>query len=98
LITFKTFAMARAFTTTFFYNGKIYTAVISQINGSLTIYIPDETLHSLLPDGRISFNPQQGIKIDTPQLSPAQDLLISILSVIETQHSEVLQGKKEQQQ
>ena len=89
--------MARAFTTNFSYNGNTYTAVISQVNGSITIYIPDETLHSLLPEGRISFNPQQGIKIDAPELSPAQELVISILSALETQHSEILQGKKEQQ-
>ncbi len=90
--------MARVFTTTFPYQGKSYTAVISQIDGSLTIYIPDESLHSILPGGRVSFHSHQGIKIDTPQLSPVQDLIISVLGAIEVQNSNMVQRKKEQQQ
>ncbi len=88
--------MARVFTTTFHYQEKSYTAVISQIGGSLTIYIPEETLHSILPAGRVSFNLKDGIHIDTPQLSPAQDLIVSVLGTIEAKNTNLMQRKNEQ--
>jgi len=75
--------MARAFTSTFTYEGKNYTAVITQIYGSVSIYVPDERLHHILPQGKFTFNPAQGVKIDTPKLSPAQNLVLSILSAVE---------------
>lgn len=95
LITDKTNAMARAFTINFPYNGSTYTAIITQIDGSITIYIPDETLHSILPQGKISYNPQQGIQVDSPRLKPAQDLIVTILGVIEEKIKDVSQDRKE---
>ena len=87
--------MARAFTINFPYNGSTYTAVITQTDGSITIYIPDETLHSILPQGKVSFNPQQGIQVDTPRLKPAQDLIVTILGVAEEKIKDVSQERKE---
>jgi hypothetical protein len=75
--------MARTFTTTFYYNGKSYTAVISQIDGSMSIYVPDESLHSILPHGRVSIDAQKGLQINTPRLTPAQNLVLAILSAVE---------------
>lgn len=94
-ITDKTHAMARAFTINFPYNGSTYTAVITQTDGSITIYIPDETLHSILPLGKVSFDPQQGIQVDSPRLKPAQDLIVTILGVAEEKIKDVSQERKE---
>lgn len=77
--------MARVFTTSFSYNEKIYTAVISQIDGSLSIYVPDESLHTILPKGKVTFNPEIGLKIDRPRLSREQHLVLNILTSIELQ-------------
>lgn len=85
--------MARAFTVNFFYKDKTYTAVISQLDGSMSIYVPDETLHSILPHGKFTFKTQQGIRVDTPQLLPAQDLVVTILGVIEERFNEVPKEK-----
>ena len=79
--------MARAFTSSFAYENKSYTAVITQIDGSVGIYVPDESLHHILPKGKFTFDPAQGFKIDTPRLSPAQQLILSILSAVELQSS-----------
>ena len=81
--------MARAFTINFNYNSKTYLAVISQVKTSINIYIPDETLHSILPQGKISFNLQDGIHVDTPELKPAKDLIVTVLGVLEEKCSEV---------
>lgn len=78
--------MARTFTTLFSYSGNIYTAVISHVNGTINIYVPDESLHDILPNGRANFNPQEGFTIDTPRLSSAQKLVLHILSSIEKQN------------
>ncbi|HVF81298.1 MAG TPA: hypothetical protein VM884_05170 [Flavisolibacter sp.] len=87
--------MGRIFTTTFLNNGEPYTAVISQIDGSMSIFLPDESLHTILPQGRISIDAQKGLKIDTPHLSPAQKLVLSILSTLEIHNSPALKVEKE---
>jgi hypothetical protein len=87
--------MARVFTTTFINNGKTYTAVISQIDGSISIYVPDESLHSILPKGRISIDAQKGLKIDTPEITPAQNLVLTILSTVEIHYSPASKMVKE---
>lgn len=85
--------MARSFTINFPYNGGNYAAVISQIDGSTTIYIPNHTLQTLIPQGRFSFNLQQGVQIDKPQLTPAQDLIVTVIGVIEAKCQEAEAGK-----
>ncbi|HVF97721.1 MAG TPA: hypothetical protein VM871_10380 [Flavisolibacter sp.] len=74
--------MARVSTTSFSYKGKLYTAVVSQVDGAVNIYVPDEDLHGILPNGKASFHPAQGLKIDRPRLSPAQHLLLNILTTV----------------
>ena len=78
--------MARVFTTLFNYYDKAYTAVITQIDGSVSLYVPDERLHHIIPRGRFSYNPEQGLKIDTPKLNPLQNLILTILAAAEQQH------------
>jgi hypothetical protein len=75
--------MARTFSTLFSYNGQTYTAVISNFDGTVNIYVPDETLHHILPRGKASCNLSQAFKIDAAKLSPAQHLILSILNSIE---------------
>lgn len=83
--------MSRAFTLHFTYNGNTYVAVISQRSGTTTIYLPDESLHDVLPQGRISFDSQQGILLDCPELKKANDLIVSILAVMNEKSREAQQ-------
>ena len=78
--------MARAFTTQFSHHDKAYTAVITQIDGSVSFYVPDESLHHIIPQGRFSFNPQQGLLISTPSLDPLQNLVLDIFMAMELQN------------
>ena len=89
--------MARIFTTFFSYKDNLYTAVITRNDGIVTIYVPDESLHSILPAGKATFNSQEGLKIDTHRLSPAQHLILNILTSIEKQSEaeQVIQRKSE---
>lgn len=75
--------MARVLTTSFLYNGKSYAAVISHLDGAVSIYVPDESLHGILPNGKAIYNSKEGLKIDTPKLTPQQCLLLSILTSLE---------------
>jgi hypothetical protein len=79
--------MAKAFTTSFSYCGKLYTAVIYQSDGCMIIYLPDESLHSILPDGKYTFNPAKGFAIDTPRLTPAQNLILRVLTALDMDNS-----------
>lgn len=88
--------MARTFTTLFSYNGENYTAVISQLNGTTSIYVPDESLHDILPAGKATYQTAQGLKIDTPTLSPAQRLILSVLTSIEGPDAGILKTIKEE--
>jgi hypothetical protein len=75
--------MARVFTTSFYFNGKSYTAVVSQLDGKMNIYVPDENLHSIIPNGKATFHPDQGMKIDRTLPVSLQDLLLNIIISIE---------------
>lgn len=85
IIMHQTQEMARAFTTEFTYHNKTYTAVISQVDGHISVYVPDDSLHDILPKGKASVNPVQGIKVNTPHLTAEQDLLLCILSALDIQ-------------
>lgn len=45
--------MIRVFTTFFHFRNRTYIAVITRLECVLDIYIPDESLHEILPSGRI---------------------------------------------
>jgi hypothetical protein len=79
--------MARLFTVPFLYQGHTYTAVVSmtQCNGisEVTIHLPDASLHPILGGTTVSFDAQKGLAVDYPNFTPAQELLVGILSAIE---------------
>jgi len=75
--------MARTFTTSFSYHGKTYTAVISQVDGSVHIYIPDESLHDILPGGKAIYKPAEDFKSEGKRLSPSQDIILSVMASLE---------------
>ena len=77
--------MARTFSTLFSYNGKAYTAVISQHDGTVNIYIPDESLHHILPGGKASYKTAEGPEIDKLHVSAAQKIILGVLSSINEQ-------------
>jgi hypothetical protein len=85
--------MARLFTTPFAYQNQTYTAVVSitQCSGTHTVMIhfPDPSLHQIVPGGTVSFDAEKGLPLDNPTLTPAQQLLLSVLTAIE-QHDERL--------
>jgi len=79
--------MARLFTVPFHYKEQTYTAVISLThcngNHTVTIHLPDESLHPVLGSDTVSFDAEKGLPIDSPTITPAQELLISILIAVE---------------
>jgi hypothetical protein len=94
--------MVRLFTIPFTYQEQTYSAIVSitGVDGSTTVNIvlPDESLHHILPEGKFSFNAQEGMLLNYPRFSAAQDLLIAVLVAIEeynrqNQHSPKLQQK-----
>jgi hypothetical protein len=52
----------------------------------MRIYIPDESLHHIIPGGVVTYQSAEGIKIDRPKLNPAQHLLLNVLTSIEVQN------------
>ncbi|WP_148661280.1 hypothetical protein [Flavisolibacter tropicus] len=47
------------------------------------VYLPDESLHHLLPGGRISFDTMDGHLLNYPHLASAEELLTNVLQAIE---------------
>ena len=76
--------MAHPSVITFPYNGSIYTAEVQQMDSSLSIFVPDQRLHDLLPEGRATISLKQGIQLNDQQITPQQDLILSILGAIES--------------
>lgn len=75
--------MARIFTTSFQYKGTDYTALVCQVDGSISITFTDPTLHNVIPDGKVVYSIHDGIQINPKGLTPAQDLLIAVLAAIQ---------------
>lgn len=75
--------MARVFTTTFHYKGDTYTAIITQSSGSLSIRVPDERLHEVLPDGKAVLTPGQGPELNAEQMAATKDLILAILAAVD---------------
>lgn len=86
--------MARLFTTAFQFRKQTYTAVVSvtECNETQTvmIYFPDESLHEILPGGRVTFDGNKGLPVDFPQFTLAQELLLAVLSAIKQHDAQVL--------
>ena len=85
--------MARLFTVPFSYKDQTYTAVVSLThcngNHTISIHLPDESLHPILQADTISFDADKGLPVDYPAFTPPQELLICILVAIE-QHDHQL--------
>ena len=93
--------MARLFTVSFDYKEQTYTAVISLThcngNHTVTIHLPDESLHPILGSDTISFDAEKGLPIDSPAITPAQELLISILIAVEQKDQKWKESMNNQQ-
>lgn len=77
--------MPRSFTVTFTHNRNVYTAVVTQLQSSVSVYLPDERLHDILPHGRFCYDAGQGPNIDATKRSPVQHLMLDVLAAIELQ-------------
>ena len=75
--------MARTYTIEFFNQSKTYVAVISHVDGGISIYLPDEDLHDIIPAGKVLYHPEQGIKINGHKLTAEQNLVLSVRSSTE---------------
>jgi hypothetical protein len=75
--------MVSAYTTYFTHSGTNYTAIVCRSSQALDIYFPDETLHQLVPQGKVSLDPRRGLEITSPRLTPKQHLLLNVLTAIE---------------
>lgn len=77
--------MPRCFTITFTHNNKAYTAVVAWLQHSVSVYIPDQSLHHIIPDGRFSYDAQQDLNIDSREPGPMKNLMLDVLAAIELQ-------------
>lgn len=75
--------MSRSYTVTFTFNNNSYMAVIAQVQNAVSVYIPDESLHHIVPEGRFSFDAEQGLNIDPMGLTPLQNLMLNVQTAIE---------------
>ena len=74
--------MASVFTTEFQYNEQFYTAHITQLDGSIHVFVPEE-LHHLLPDGKAVYHLKKGLELSSPELTEYQSLMVAILASLE---------------
>ena len=79
--------MAQPLVITFPFNGNTYTAEIKQQDGSLFIFVPDQGLHHILPEGKVNFTLEIGIQLSNGDSTFRQDLLLSILGAMNPEKS-----------
>lgn len=60
-------------------------AVISQVQNAISVYLPDESLHHIIPAGRFSYNAEQGLNIDPTSQTPLQNLMLNVQTAIALQ-------------
>jgi hypothetical protein len=77
--------MGRVYTIDFTFQKKSYTAVVTKLGESLSVYVPDESLHNLIPNGKASIKNAKNFIIDPDDHSTLYSLLTSILSAIDVQ-------------
>jgi hypothetical protein len=77
--------MPRSFTINFTHKGKAYVAVVSHLHNSVCVYIPDGSLHHIVPNGRFTYDMQQGLPTDTIGLNPLQNLIADVMNATEPQ-------------
>lgn len=76
--------MARSFTITFTHNKKEYIAVVAQVQNSVSVFLPDESLHDTIPNGRFSYDAGQGLNIDTAARTATEKLMLDVVRAIES--------------
>jgi hypothetical protein len=79
--------MGRIFTTTFVFQGKTYTALVS-LNFSATdisikVHLEDTDLHKILPEGKLNYQGSDGFRNLEHQSELAQELMQCIAHSIE---------------
>ena len=72
----------------FSYKGKSYTAVVSFLGDAVNIYVPDESLHGIIPNGKARVDLGQSIIGEGVKPGAQQSLLQSIMAGIELEMSE----------
>lgn len=77
--------MAQPFVVTFSYDGNTYTAEVNQVDGSLFIFLPDQRLYHILPNGKATLHLEKGMEVYDEEPNPRQDLLLSILGAMDTE-------------
>lgn len=77
------YAMDQTSVISFPYKGSTYNAEIQRVDGSIYIFVPDQRLHHILPEGKAHFKLKQGVQLNDQQLTPDQDLILCILGAID---------------
>lgn len=78
--------MARSYTVSFTHKNKPFIAVVAaELQHAIGVYIPDESLHHILPHGRFTYDAEQGLDINKNGLTPQQSVMIDVLAAIELQ-------------
>ena len=81
--------MARSFTINFTHQHKPYMAVVSLLQNSVCVYIPDQSLHHIVPQGRFSYDLQHGLPLEPTGISPLQNVMLDVLAAIDDLQSKV---------
>lgn len=74
--------MARIFSTSFNYKNQSYTALVtigSTSDSPISVYVPDTSLHSILPDGKLTLDSEQKL---TSGNTSEKELVESIVSSV----------------
>ena len=78
--------MARLFSTTFNYRNLTYIALVtitgSDDNSTITIKVPDPSLHDFLPGGKVTLDAQKRIQ-KNEKGQPKQDLIDTLMQVVQ---------------
>lgn len=76
-------AMERVFVISFHYKGRDYMAFVSHLDNKLNISFAHPSLKSIIPEGKVVYNFEDGMEIDHMELTPAQDLTLAVLAAIQ---------------
>lgn len=77
--------MARTFTITFKHQNQECLAVVSQLQETVCIFLPDPCFHKMIPNGRFTYDPKIGIKTDKDCNDSVKTLIQEILQEVEIQ-------------
>ena len=80
--------MIKVFTTSFEFQGRTYNSMVQMTVGkrdfAMQICVEDPSLHYLLPDGKIIYSSQNGLKTNIPDKKfQAQELVGSVVRSVE---------------